>query len=112
MIDSLEVKYHGGERGDRSEGQIEKMKRGDVRDSGHNRDTGNSAIVETALPPKRQNYHLKNYDTAGIVFTPILYKGEFVSSKKTFRDSQKRSYYLTYGKNECVLTFFYRKLEG
>ena len=112
MIDSLEEKYHGGERGDRSEGQIEKMKRGDVRDSGHNRDTGNSAIVETALPPKRQNYHLKNYDTAGIVFTPILYKGEFVSSKKTFRDSQKRFYYLTYGKNECVLTFFYRKLEG
>ena len=32
------------ERGDRSEGQIEKKKRGDVRDSGHNRDMGDSAV--------------------------------------------------------------------
>ena len=44
MIDSLEKKYHGKERGDRSEGEIEKMKRGDVRDSGHNRDMGDSAV--------------------------------------------------------------------
>ena len=52
MIDSLEEKYHGGERreerGDRSKGQREKMTRGDVRDSGHNGDMGGSAIVETA----------------------------------------------------------------
>ena len=44
MIDSLEEKYHGGERGDRDEGQIEKKKRGDVRDSGHNRDMEDSAV--------------------------------------------------------------------
>ena len=44
MIDSLEKKYHGGERGDRDEGQIEKKKRGDVRDRGHNRDMEDSAV--------------------------------------------------------------------
>ena len=33
------------ERGDRDEGQIEKKKkRGDVRDSGHNRDMEDSAV--------------------------------------------------------------------
>lgn len=47
------------ERGDRSEGQIEKMKRGDVRDSGHNRDMGDSAVrrqpcqKKTELPPQK-----------------------------------------------------------
>ena len=40
------------ERGERSEGEIEKMTRGDVRDSGHNRDMGDSAIAETSLPKK------------------------------------------------------------
>ena len=58
MIDSLEEKYHGGERGDRSEGQIEKKKRGDVRDSGHNRDMGDSAVRRQPCQ-KRQNFHLK-----------------------------------------------------
>ena len=42
------------ERGDRDEGQIEKKKRGDVRDSGHNRDMGDSAIAEIALPKKTE----------------------------------------------------------
>ena len=65
-----------------------------------------------SLAKKDRTSISKNCDTAGIVFTPILYKGEFVSSKKPIKDSQKRSYRLTYGKNECVLTFFYRKLEG
>ena len=32
------------ERGERDEGQIEKNKRGDVRDSGRNRDMGDSAV--------------------------------------------------------------------
>jgi hypothetical protein len=99
------------ERGDRSEGQIEKMKRGDVGDSGHNRDMGDSAIAEIVLP-KKTEFPSQNCDTAGIVFTPILYKARICFFKKPFKDSQKRSYRLTYGKNECVLTFFYRKLEG
>ena len=77
------------ERGDRSEGQIEKIKRGDVGDSGHNRDMGDSAIADIALPKKRQSFHLKNCDTAGIVFTPILYKGEFVSSKNHLRTRKR-----------------------
>ena len=64
------------------------MKRGDVRDSGHNRDMGDSAIAEIALQ-KRQNFHLKNCDTTGIVFTPILYKGEFVSSKNQLRTRKR-----------------------
>ena len=100
------------ERGDRSEGQIEKMMRGDVRDSGHNRDTGTRLLWRQSCPKKIQNYHLKNCDTAGIVFTPILYKGRICFFKKPSKDSQKRSYHLTYSKNECILTFFYRKLEG
>ena len=77
------------ERVDRSEGQIEKMKRGDVRDSGHNRDTGTRLLWRQSCPKKIQNYHLKNCDTAGIVFTPILYKGEFVSSKNHLRTRKR-----------------------
>ena len=88
MIDSLEEKYHGGERGDRSEGQIEKNKRGDVRDSGHNRDMGDSAVRRQPCQ-KRQYFHLKNCDVARIVFTPILYKGEFVSSKSQLRTRKR-----------------------
>ena len=52
MIDSLEEKYHRGERVDRSEGQIEKMMRGDVRDSGHNRDTGTRLLWRQSCPKK------------------------------------------------------------
>ena len=87
MIDSLE-KYHRGERGERSEGLIEKMMRGDVRDSGHNRDTGTRLLWRQSCQ-KNRNYHLKNCDTAGIVFTPILYKGEFVSSKNHLRTRKR-----------------------
>ena len=53
MTDSLEEKYHGGERGDRSEGQIEKMMRGDVRDSEHNRDTGTRLLWRQSCPKKK-----------------------------------------------------------
>ena len=76
------------ERGDRDEGQIEKKKRGDVRDSGHNRDMGDSAVRRQPCQ-KRQNFHLKNCDVARIVFTPILYKGEFVSSKNQLRTRKR-----------------------
>ena len=50
------------ERVDRSEGQIEKMMRGDVRDSGHNRDTGTrllwrqSCPKNTELPSQKLRY--------------------------------------------------------
>jgi hypothetical protein len=59
-----------------------------MRDSGHNRDMGDSAVRRQPCP-KRQNFHLKNCDTTGIVFTPILYRGEFVSSKNRLRTRKR-----------------------
>ena len=77
------------ERGDRDEGQIEKNKRGDVRDSGHNRDMGGTRLCGDSLAKKDRTSISKNCDTTGIVFTPILYKGEFVSSKNHLRTRKR-----------------------
>ena len=60
----MEERGERRERGDRDEGQIEKIKRGDVRDSGHNRDMGGGlgycgdslAQKKTELPSQKLRY--------------------------------------------------------
>jgi hypothetical protein len=77
------------ERGDRSEGQIKKMRRGDVRDSGHNRDMGDSAIAEIVLPKKRQNFHLKTAIRQGL-YLHLYYIRENLFLQKNRLRTRKR----------------------
>ena len=70
------------ERGDRSEGQIEKMKRGDVRDSGHNRDMGDSAVRRQPCQKKDRTSTSKTVIRQGL-YLHLYYIRENLFLQKT-----------------------------
>jgi hypothetical protein len=65
------------------------MRRGDVRDSGHNRDMGDSAIAEIALPKKDRTSISKTAIRQGLYLHLYYIKREFVSSKNHLRTPKR-----------------------
>jgi hypothetical protein len=77
-------------RGERDGGQIEKMWRGDVRDSGHNRDMGGElGYCGDSLAKKDRTSTSKTAIRQGLYLHLYYIKREFVSSKNHLRTPKR-----------------------